>query len=136
MRCEPTNPVAPASATTGLVVSLATGDEYGGIERGSTVGSVPRVKACGEGSPACAACCYANLRARCRLGRRGTGPINTSGSEATGPAPTCDDDRGTTQRQLAVCGDGLVGPGEACDDANQVDDERLEPVEKFPTGTT
>lgn len=128
MRCEPTNPVAPASATTGLVVSLATGDEYGGIERGSTVGSVPRVKACGEGSPACAACCYANLRARCRLGRRGTGPINTTGNEATGPAPNCDDDRGTTQCQ--------IGPGEACHDANQVDDERLEPVEKFPTGTT
>ena len=47
-----------------------------------------------------------------------------------------DTDTCVTGCKAAACGDGFVGPGETCDDANQVDDERLEPVEKFPTGTT
>ena len=66
---------------------------------------------------------------------------STTGSETTGPAPFCGDgvvdadeacDEGadnsdsgscTAMCKLAVCGDALVGPGESCDDANQVDDD-------------
>ena len=81
----------------------------------------PDFEACDDGNNADDDACY-----QCRPARCGDGQVRNDLSEDDADYEVCDDgnthddDQCLSNCQLARCGDGVVGPGEGCDDGKLI----------------